>query len=74
GMTRLYKILITESARLIWHTRNERVIQQTGSAPLTKIRNRWLKIINNRLAMDCTMSDKFQYEKKALKVSLVKRT
>ncbi|KAJ7872909.1 hypothetical protein B0H13DRAFT_2236247 [Mycena leptocephala] len=72
--TRLYKILITESAHLIWRTRNERVIQQTGSAPLAKIRNRRLKIINNRLAMDCAMTDKFKYEKKALKISLVKRT
>ncbi|KAJ7844715.1 hypothetical protein B0H13DRAFT_1908731 [Mycena leptocephala] len=43
GTTRVYKILITESAHLIWRTRNERVIQQTGSAPVTKIRNRWLK-------------------------------
>ncbi|KAJ7857002.1 hypothetical protein B0H13DRAFT_2575073 [Mycena leptocephala] len=72
GTTRLYKILITESAHLIWRIRNEQVIQQTGSAPLTKIRNRWLKIINN--SIDCAMTDKFKYEKKALKMLLVKRT
>ncbi|KAJ7141073.1 hypothetical protein C8R44DRAFT_762658 [Mycena epipterygia] len=53
GTTRLYKILITESAHLIWRFRNERVIQDKGSAPLSKIQNRWLKIINNRLAIDC---------------------
>ncbi|KAJ7620573.1 RnaseH-domain-containing protein [Mycena polygramma] len=74
GKTRLYKILITESAHLIWRFRNERVIQQTGPAPMAKIRNRWLKIINNRLAIDCAMTNKFKYEKKALKVWLVKST
>ncbi|KAJ7698689.1 hypothetical protein B0H17DRAFT_927192, partial [Mycena rosella] len=67
-------LLITESAHLIWRLRNERVIQQTGSAPLAKIRNRWLKTINNRLAIDCAMTDEFKYGKKALKISLVKRT
>jgi ribonuclease HI len=74
GTTRLYKILITESAHLIWKLRNERVIQQTGSAPLAKIQNRWLKTINTRLAIDCAMTDKFKYEKKALSISFVKRT
>ncbi|KAK7005497.1 hypothetical protein R3P38DRAFT_2556889 [Favolaschia claudopus] len=67
GATRLYKILITESAHLIWKLRNERVIQETGSAPLAKIRNRWLRAINSRLAMDCAMTDRFKWGKKALK-------
>ncbi|KAJ7495802.1 hypothetical protein B0H11DRAFT_1716579, partial [Mycena galericulata] len=71
---RLHKIIITESAHLIWRTRNERVLQQTGSAPLAKIRNRWLKVINNRLAIDCAMTNEFKYGKKALKLSLVKGT
>jgi ribonuclease HI len=74
GKTRLHKILITESAHLIWRIRNERVIQQNGPAPITMIRNRWLKAINNRLAIDCLMTDKFKYEKKAIKTSLVKDT
>ncbi|KAJ7940041.1 hypothetical protein B0H13DRAFT_1586764, partial [Mycena leptocephala] len=70
----LIKNLVGSSAHLIWRIRNERVIQQTGSAPLAKIRNRWLKTINNRLAIDCAMTDKFKYEKKVLSISLVKRT
>ncbi|KAK6969611.1 hypothetical protein R3P38DRAFT_3336821 [Favolaschia claudopus] len=74
GATRLHKILITESAHLIWRIRNERVIQNTGPAPLAKIRNRWLKTINNRLAIDCAMTDKVKYGKKSLKSSLVKST
>ncbi|KAK7029101.1 hypothetical protein R3P38DRAFT_2524708 [Favolaschia claudopus] len=74
GTTRLYKILITESAHLVWRIRNERVIQNTGPAPLAKIRNRWLKTVNNRLAIDCAMTDRLKYGKKSLKESLVKST
>ncbi|KAK7007353.1 hypothetical protein R3P38DRAFT_2553598 [Favolaschia claudopus] len=74
GTTRLYKILITESAHLIWRIRNERVIQQSGPAPLAKTQNRWLRIINNRLAIDCAMTDRAKYGRKALKESLVKST
>ncbi|KAJ7432750.1 hypothetical protein B0H11DRAFT_1759784, partial [Mycena galericulata] len=74
GTTRLRKILITESAHLIWLTRNERVIQQSGPAASAKIQNRWIKTINNRLKMDCAMTDEFKWGKKALKVSLVKGT
>ncbi|KAJ7101781.1 hypothetical protein C8R44DRAFT_641334 [Mycena epipterygia] len=74
GETRLYKIIITESAHLIWRIRNERVIQQNGPAPLAKIQNRWLKTINNRLAVDCAMTNDLKYGKKALKESLVKMT
>ena len=72
--TRLQKILITESAHLIWRIRNERVIQQKGSAAIPMIKNRWLKTMNNRLAIDCLMTDKNMYKKKSLPVSLVKST
>ncbi|KAJ6471966.1 hypothetical protein C8R45DRAFT_836219, partial [Mycena sanguinolenta] len=74
GEKRLYKILITESAHLIWRIRNERRIQGTGPAPTAMIVNRWLKTINNRLAMDCAMTDRFKWEKKALEISVVKDT
>jgi ribonuclease HI len=74
GENRLYKILITESAHLIWKLRNERKIQHTGPHALEKIRNRWLKTINNRLAVDCAMTDGLKYGRKALKMPLVKNT
>jgi ribonuclease HI len=74
GEKRLYKILITESAHLIWKLRNERVIGVDGPAPLTKITNRWLKTVNNRLAIDCAMTNTKKYGRKALKSSLVKKT
>ncbi|KAJ6450175.1 hypothetical protein C8R45DRAFT_766332, partial [Mycena sanguinolenta] len=74
GENRLYKILVTESMHLIWRIRNERRIQGTGVAPLAIIKNRWLHSINNRLALDCAITDKFKWEKKSLKISLVKST
>jgi ribonuclease HI len=74
GEKRLYKILITESAHLIWKIRNERVIGGEGPAPLAKIVNRWLKTVNNRLAIDCAMTNTKKYGKKSLKSSLVKKT
>jgi ribonuclease HI len=46
GATRLYKILVTESAHLIWRLRNERRIQGKP-AVLPQIKNRWLKTINS---------------------------
>jgi hypothetical protein len=74
GTTRLYRILVSESAHLIWRLRNERVINQKDPASHREIHNRWLKQINNRLALDCAMTDERKYDKKAIKVSLVKRT
>ena len=70
---RLYKILVTESAHLIWRLRNEHRIQGKA-ATLPQIKNRWLRIINNHLAIDCAMTNGPKYRKKALKILLVKRT
>ncbi|KAJ7631436.1 ribonuclease H-like protein [Mycena polygramma] len=72
--TRLYKILITESAHLIWRLRNERVINEKEPASVTEIHNRWVHQIQIRLSLDCAMTDKLKYEKKAIKMSLVKGT
>ncbi|KAJ7360951.1 hypothetical protein DFH08DRAFT_641681, partial [Mycena albidolilacea] len=41
---------------------------------LEKIRNRWLKTISNRLAVDYAMTDGLKYGRKALKMPLVKNT
>jgi hypothetical protein len=41
---------------------------------MAKIQNRWLRKINMRLAIDCAMTDRLKYEKRALKMSVVKRT
>lgn len=74
GHARLYKILMVESAYLIWKLRCERVIQN-GNSPFTKskIIKRWLRVINNRLSLDRELS-KPVYGKKALDKKKVLRT
>ena len=74
GTTRLFRILVSESAHLIWRIRNERVIRGKNPASLREIHNQWCKSINNRLGIDCTLSNGVNYGKKAIKKALVLRT
>ena len=72
---RLYKILITESAHLIWVLRCERRIAN-GDNPrdhhtAQAVEGRWLRKINERLQIDCLLTNKFLYERKALKTKKV---
>ncbi|KAJ7704840.1 hypothetical protein B0H17DRAFT_1156904 [Mycena rosella] len=69
--TRLYRLLISESAHLIWRMRNERVIQEKGVASTREIYNCWLKMMNNRLELDRAMTNDYKYGKKAIKKMLV---
>ncbi|KAJ7183871.1 hypothetical protein C8R46DRAFT_1159208 [Mycena filopes] len=74
GDARLFRILITESAYLIWKLRGERLMQNEGRAPTeTEIHNRWVKTMNMRLKMDCNMTDR-KYEKKAVPTRTVLKT
>ncbi|KAJ7759354.1 hypothetical protein DFH07DRAFT_957968 [Mycena maculata] len=53
GANRLYRILITESAYLIWKLRNESVIQNGGAVPpAIAVHNRWVSLMNERLKID----------------------
>ena len=79
GDARLYRILITESAHLIWKIRNERVIRddnEPARPPITRreINARWKTAMNARLAEDCALTNPGKYGKKALPKSLVERT
>lgn len=79
GDARLYRILMTESAHLIWKLRNERVIRQSdeaakGTATRDEISARWLAALNARLTEDCALTDPGKYGKRALKPGLVERT
>jgi ribonuclease HI len=74
GASRLYRILISESAYLIWKLRNERVIQERDGASDREIYNRWKKTINNRLEIDCLLTDGRKWGKKSLNKSLVLTT
>ena len=51
GQARLKRILISESAHLIWVLRCERVIQNTRHTPQA-ITSRWINKITNRLNID----------------------
>jgi len=72
---RLYRILITESAHLIWVLRCERRIANEDS-PFNHhaeetVKNRWYKKINERMQIDCLLTNEFLYERKALKTRKV---
>jgi ribonuclease HI len=74
GITRLYKIVISESAHLIWRLRNERVINGKDPPTRTEIRNRWEHCLNIRISVDCLLTNKSKYGTKAVKKSLVIKT
>jgi len=76
GDNRLYRILITESAWLIWKLRNERQVQGKPREEWPnedEIRNRWIDSINSRLALDCAMTST-KYGKKSLSTKRVLST
>jgi hypothetical protein len=75
---RLFRILVSESAYLLWKFRCERRIP-TGDNPelqhtTQEIQNRWLQIINGRLTLERLLTDKRRYGKKALSVQTVIKT
>ncbi|KZP11171.1 ribonuclease H-like protein [Athelia psychrophila] len=70
GANRLYRILITESAHLIWKIRNKCTFdpkpnEEYVKPTATEIHNRWVSAINSRLALDIAMTNK-KYEAKAI--------
>uniref|UniRef100_A0A0W0FRJ7 Uncharacterized protein n=1 Tax=Moniliophthora roreri TaxID=221103 RepID=A0A0W0FRJ7_MONRR len=74
GPARLWKLLVTESAYLIWVLRCERVIRNNNApAAEQQIINRWRHSINERLNLDRRLTDP-KYERKALNQSTVKET
>ncbi|KAK0463726.1 ribonuclease H-like protein [Desarmillaria tabescens] len=77
--SRLYEIIVSESAHLIWKFRCERRIQRGDDSPgdwhsPREIRNRWVQALNNRLAQDCMATDVARFGNKALRRDLVLRT
>ncbi|KAJ7170943.1 hypothetical protein C8R43DRAFT_1150631, partial [Mycena crocata] len=72
--TSLFRIIVSESAHLIWRLRCERVIQEKAPASNNEINNRWLKGINNRLRIDCELTNVIKYGKRSLKKEIVLKT
>jgi ribonuclease HI len=77
GANRLYKILMSESAHLIWKLRCTRVVE-LGDDNETwpskqEIHNRWVHAMNRRLTLDIAMTNK-HYGDKALNKYIVLQT
>ena len=73
GAERLYRILMTESAHLIWRIRCERIIERNDKEQwhtAQEIKNRWHCAINKRLTLDQAMTNK-RYETKAISFQTV---
>lgn len=73
GADRLWRILITLSAHLVWKIRCERIIQCDEDHSIQEIQNRWKKTVNDRLRMDRAMTHP-RFETKALSPRAVERT
>src|ERR1700738_4744935 len=62
GKNRLFRIIVSESAHLIWRLRCERRIQNDDNPESfhseTEIHNRWVAKMNNRLTLDCLTTNK----------------
>ncbi|KAJ7312652.1 hypothetical protein DFH08DRAFT_717439 [Mycena albidolilacea] len=59
GTQRLYRILMSESAYLIWKLRNDRVISRDGEpASAEEVKNKWKSTINLRLQVDKTLANR----------------
>ena len=78
GANRLYAILVSESAHLIWRLRCKWKISE-GAAPEKilsddTVKKMWLQNINRRLQLEMLQTDKLQYGRKALNSTLVEKT
>ncbi|KAF8239803.1 hypothetical protein L208DRAFT_1235773 [Tricholoma matsutake] len=74
GANRFRRILVSESAHLIWKLLCKRVIKHENT-PYTpeEISNRWYKMMNVRLKTDCSLTSP-RYGKKGLKPKIVVQT
>ena len=75
---RLYGIIVSETAFLIWKLRNERRIRDEDSQEhgniVTETTNRWINAINKRLTIDRLLTNNKRFGKRALNEKLVKNT
>ena len=78
GKNRLYRIIVSETAYLIWKMRNERRIKDEDSPNDTnadaETRNRWTHAMNKRLTIDRALTDTTKFGKRALNSKTVKNT
>ncbi|PBK97143.1 hypothetical protein ARMGADRAFT_1044147 [Armillaria gallica] len=70
GKNRLYRILISESAFLIWKL----CYDETKWHSKTEIHNQWVSSINQRLTLDCQIARTYTNKKENLNPKLVLHT
>ncbi|KAJ3715190.1 hypothetical protein C8R42DRAFT_549572, partial [Lentinula raphanica] len=69
GLSRLFRIIVSESAYLIWKLRNERVIGNKDAPSRTQILNKWDWTIRSRYQLDkMTMSKKSRTKRLSKKI------
>ncbi|EJD54843.1 hypothetical protein AURDEDRAFT_51969, partial [Auricularia subglabra TFB-10046 SS5] len=78
GASRLYRILISESARLIWSLRCTRRIEHADEGawehPPESVEKAWWKVIDDRFTIDRLLTNQSIYGKRALQRNLVLAT
>ncbi|PBK83350.1 hypothetical protein ARMGADRAFT_945005, partial [Armillaria gallica] len=79
GATRFYRILIMETAHLIWKIRCQCHIQRGDDNPAEwhtneEVQNMWMDAMNRRLTIDHLLTNRHKYDKKALKKKMILRT
>ena len=78
GANRLYAILMSESAHLIWRLRCKWKISEGASQEKIlsneAVKDIWLQAINRRLQLEMLSTDKARYGRRALKSTLVAKT
>jgi len=78
GLNRLCKIIISESAHLIWKLRCERrIAREDGPQKFhseREIHNRWVQAMNSRLTIDSLSTNTKKFGRKATKARIVLQT
>ena len=77
GKCRLYRILISETAYLIWKIRNEKRIRDSDGGERVDIeretKTRWKNTLNKRLTNNRFLTNSTWFGKRALNEGLIKR-
>ncbi|KAJ7018275.1 ribonuclease H-like protein [Mycena alexandri] len=72
GANRLFRILISETAHLIWKLRCTRVIERNSNPARyyseAEIHNKWLHCINSHLKTNALLTDTKKYGNRAIKI------
>ncbi|KAJ6492706.1 hypothetical protein C8R47DRAFT_975753 [Mycena vitilis] len=71
---RFFAILISNSMRLLWTLRNERLFESRPCPSEREIHNRWVAALNTALRRDQLLTNKFKFGHLALKKHIVLKT